>query len=172
MTDIHHSTKTTSHGDFERRDIRVAAVLYFLLGLAVAGVLAHFIVAGLYSWLEKRSEAQQPRLSPLVHNAPRDTRHLSVDYRDYLKQNFPSPQLEIDERTELDQVRLNEEQTLLTYGWVDQKAGTVRIPIERAMELIAQRGLPTRAQGEASATMPVAGSNPAGNEKGKKGKKK
>jgi hypothetical protein len=35
---------------------------------------------------------------------------------------------------------------LATYDWVDQKAGTVRIPIDRAMELIAQRGLPMRTQ--------------------------
>jgi hypothetical protein len=77
---------------------------------------------------------------------PQDTRHLSTDYKDYLNQNFPSPQLEIDERTQLDKVRLKEEETLATYGWVDQKAGVVRIPIERAMDLIAQRGLPTRTQ--------------------------
>jgi len=38
---------------------------------------------------------------------------------------------------------LKEEQTLNTYGWVDQKAGVVRIPIERAMQLIAERGLST-----------------------------
>ncbi len=33
-----------------------------------------------------------------------------------------------------------------SYGWVDQPAGVVRIPIDRAMELLAQRGLPTRPQ--------------------------
>ena len=33
-----------------------------------------------------------------------------------------------------------------SYGWVDQQAGVVRIPIDRAMELLAQRGLPTRPQ--------------------------
>jgi hypothetical protein len=44
---------------------------------------------------------------------------------------------------------------LATYDYIDQKAGTVRIPIDRAMDLIAQRGLPVRTQaafaGEASA---------------------
>ncbi len=34
----------------------------------------------------------------------------------------------------------DEEKALYSYGWVDEKAGTVRIPIERAMDLIAQRG--------------------------------
>ncbi len=30
------------------------------------------------------------------------------------------------------------------YAWVDQKAGVVRIPVERAMALVAERGLPAR----------------------------
>ncbi len=35
-----------------------------------------------------------------------------------------------------------EDLLLDNYSWVDQSQGKVRIPIERAMELIAQRGLP------------------------------
>ncbi len=56
---------------------------------------------------------------------------------------FPQPRLERNERLEINNFRLQEEQTLNSYGWVDQKAGVVRIPIDRAMQLIAQRGLPT-----------------------------
>ncbi len=44
---------------------------------------------------------------------------------------------------------MNEEKTLYSYGWVDE-TGTVRIPIERAMDLIVQRGLPVRPQGAGS----------------------
>jgi hypothetical protein len=146
MTNNPNPVKWSSNGAFERRDIRVSGVVWFLVGLAVAGVIITFVVNGFYHHLEARSEAEQAPVSPLVTNAPKDTRHLSTDYKDYLKQNFPSPQLEIDERTQLDQIRSKEEETLATYGWVDQKAGVVRIPIERAMDLIAQRGLPTRTQ--------------------------
>jgi hypothetical protein len=38
---------------------------------------------------------------------------------------------------------LREEQQLHSYGWVDQSAGSVHIPIDQAMQLIAERGLPT-----------------------------
>lgn len=145
-----HPVKWSGHGAFERRDIGISGVLWFLFGLAVAGVIITFVVNGIYHYLEKRTEAEQAPVSPLVTNAPKDTRHLPTDYRDYLKQNFPSPQLEIDERTQLDQIRLHEEDTLATYGWVDRQAGIVRIPIERAMDLIAQRGLPTRSQESAA----------------------
>ena len=59
---------------------------------------------------------------------------------------FPSPRLEVDERSQLNSIRLAEENTLHSYGWVDEKAGTVRIPIERAMDLLVRRGLPVRPQ--------------------------
>jgi hypothetical protein len=151
MSNPTHPANSSGNGGYERRDIGSAGVLYFLAGLAVAGFLVYFIVMGLYSYLEKRSEAEQVPVNPLVTNAPADTRKLSVDYKDYLKQNFPSPQLEIDERNQLDKIRTDEAQTLATYDYIDQKAGTVRIPIDRAMDLIAQRGLPVRAQAGAAA---------------------
>jgi len=37
-----------------------------------------------------------------------------------------------------------EQRTLTTYGWVDRNAGIVRIPIDEAMRLTTQRGLPAR----------------------------
>ena len=41
-----------------------------------------------------------------------------------------------------------QDQALESYDWVDQKSGIVHIPIEQAMDLIAQRGLPVLPQGE------------------------
>ncbi len=159
MSDPKHPANSNGHGDYERRDIGVASVLYFLAGLAVAGLAVYFIANGLFWYLDKRLEAEQPPVSPLVKNAPADTRRIPPQYKNneyekYLKEGFPSPQLEVNERTELNEIRLHEEDTLSTYGWVDQKAGTVHIPIDRAMDLLAQRGLPVRTQpgGESSPT--------------------
>jgi len=159
------------HGDYERRDIGSAGVLYFLLALAVAGVFVHFVVSGIYSYLDKRTEANQTPMSPLVTNTPTDTRHLPGDYKDYLKQNFPAPQLEIDERNQLDSIRINEAQVLSSYDYIDKNAGTVRIPIDRAMDLIAQRGLPLRTQG-ATVTGDAPPSPASGEPSKKKGNKK
>jgi hypothetical protein len=151
----HPNHAKSGHGDYERSDVDVAGVVYFLIGLAIACVLSYFIVRGLYAFLERHFEAEQTPVSPLVTNAPVDTRHLpqkyktdsqGADYEKYLNENFPAPQLETDERTQLNEIRLHEEDTLSTYDWLDQKAGTVRIPIDRAMDLLAQRGLPVRTQ--------------------------
>jgi hypothetical protein len=159
MPDEIHPANATGHGDYERSDIGAAGVLYFLAGLAIFAVIIHFVVAGVYDVLDKRTESQQAPVSPLVTNVPTDTRHLppqyktdakSTGYEKYLEQGFPAPQLEIDERTQLNRIRQDEAETLSTYGWVDQKAGTIRIPIDRAMDLIAQRGLPVRGQAGSS----------------------
>jgi len=156
MSNQLHPANPPGNGGYERSDIGTRGVLYFLAGLAVAGLLAYFVVAALYSYLEKRSEAQQAPVSPLVTNAPADTRHIppeyktdseSTDYEKYLKEKFPAPQVETDERGQLNDIRLKEEQTLNTYDYIDKNSGTVRIPIDRAMDLIAQRGLPVRAKG-------------------------
>src|SRR5207247_4662310 len=56
------------------------------------------------------------------------------------------PRFEKKDRLEIKDFRMQEEQTLNSYGWVDQQNGVVRIPIDRAMQLIAERGLPTRPQ--------------------------
>ncbi|HEX4039972.1 MAG TPA: hypothetical protein VHX37_18100 [Acidobacteriaceae bacterium] len=60
-----------------------------------------------------------------------------------LTQQFPSPRLQIDNGDQ-DLATLHEREDLLLdyYSWIDRSKGTVRIPIGRAMELIAQRGLP------------------------------
>ena len=158
-----HPVKTNGHADYERRDIGIPAVYDFLVGLAVALVLAYLAVSGFYQFLEKRAQADQTSMSPLVANTPSDTRRLppeyktdseGADYEKYLEKSFPAPQLETNARTEVNQVRLREEAILSSYDYVDKDAGTVRIPIDRAMDLLVQRGLPTREQ--RSDTTPLA----------------
>ncbi len=164
-----------AHGDYERKDISVAGILYFLVGLALACLFAFLLVRGLFWYLDRRFETDQPPMSPLVANAPTDTRRIPPEYNGnyekYLKQGFPAPQLEVNERTELNDERLREENTLSTYDWVDQKGGTVRIPIDRAMELLAQRGLPVRGQAAEPSAQPPAKAAPSKPQE-KKGSKK
>jgi hypothetical protein len=162
-----HIHNSTGHGDYERRDIGVAGILYFLAALAFAGLVAYFIVDGLYHYLDKRSAEQQAPVSPLVTNAPADSRHIT---KDYPQATFPDPKLEEDERGQLNGIRLTEEQTLSSYDYIDQKAGTIRIPIDRAMDLIAQRGLPVRAQVATAEPTSIQASRPSPAEK--KGTKK
>ena len=85
------------------------------------------------------------RKIPMKPPAETDTRELDAEkVTRRIERHFPSRFWKTDERNELTDVRLREEEELNSYGWVDQKAGIVHIPIERAMQLIAERGLPVR----------------------------
>jgi len=124
--------------EFEHQDLRPRAVYAFLIGLALMGILVFFLVWGLYDVIDAYQERHQPPQNPLVKSEA-DTRIVGPK----TIESFPQPRLERNERLEINDFRLQEEQTLYSYGWVDRQAGLVRIPIDRAMELVAQRGLPT-----------------------------
>jgi hypothetical protein len=54
----------------------------------------------------------------------------------------PAPRLQVAPRADLDRLRAAENRRLESYGWVDRDRGVVRIPIEQAMKLVHERGLP------------------------------
>ena len=56
----------------------------------------------------------------------------------------PEPRLQVSAPKDLKQYKAAQEEILNSYGWVDQKAGIVRIPIDRAMDILVQKGLPVR----------------------------
>jgi hypothetical protein len=51
----------------------------------------------------------------------------------------PQPHLQVDPPQDLAAHRSSKQRLLHEYGWVDQRAGRVRIPIDRAMDLMLQR---------------------------------
>jgi hypothetical protein len=70
---------------------------------------------------------------------------------------FPEPRLQTDDgNIEVSEMHAREDMMLDHYTWVDQQKQTVRIPIERAMQLLAQRGLPVEA---ATANAPAKGAD-------------
>lgn len=144
--------ESSKHPEFEQKDLSATGILSFLLGLAIFGVVIHFVLGGMYSALNNYQKTHQPPQNPLASTNYAGTREPSG--RDTLK--FPEPRLEINERTQLNGFRLDEEKKLNSYGWVDQKAGVVHIPIERAMQIVAQRGLPVRPQNANPAQAPSA----------------
>jgi hypothetical protein len=56
----------------------------------------------------------------------------------------PKPRLQVEPRVDLRELRAREEAKLHGYGWVDRNAGVVHIPIERAMDLVLEKGFPVR----------------------------
>jgi hypothetical protein len=114
---------------YEVRDANVKAILWFGLILAVVMVVVAVIIGLLYSFLDIRTLERAGPPPPLLEEA----------------QGLPpQPRLQRNPALDMRQMRAENEAILNSYGWIDKQAGIVRIPIERAMELTLERGLPTR----------------------------
>lgn len=122
---------------YERRDMTTRSVVAFLVGLGLFALLVHFSVRGLFDFADRYYVAHE-KAAPMARTSPDPHLVTPSDIN-----QFPEPRLETDERTEIFPFREGEEKHLHSYGWVDQKSGTMYIPIDRAMQLVAQRGLNT-----------------------------
>ena len=105
----------------------IREVIFTGVGLAAGTIIVCLAVIGLFRVLRTVETNPQP-----VYGNP-----VPVAFP-------PGPRLQEHPWMELQDLRKNEEQALTTYGWVNKDAGTVRVPIDRAMEMVVQKGLPVR----------------------------
>ena len=117
---------------YEPSDVRIGAVLGIAALLAAAVALSALLLGVLLGLFE----ASQPPPA----GSPLERTELVP----------PAPRLEARPQEELKQVRARESQLLQGYGWIDRDAAIARIPIERAMAILAERGWPDTS-GEAEA---------------------
>jgi hypothetical protein len=61
-----------------------------------------------------------------------------------VRQLPPEPRLQVEAPQDLKRYRADQDEILSSYGWIDQKAGIVRIPIDQAMDILLQKGYPVR----------------------------
>lgn len=113
---------------YERSDLNPRWVVAFGIGIVVATALAVLITAGMIYY---RATQHSKRELPL----PRLAREREIN---------PQPRLEVDAPKQLREMRAGEDARLSSYGWVDKDADIVRIPIDRAMDILASKGLPAR----------------------------
>ena len=123
-----HEPGSTSRGH-EDRDVAVRPMVWTAVLLVVCGGLIQVAVYMAMSHLERQRLETFAPASPLA--------------RERLVP--PAPRLQLSPAEDLQAMRARERQVLGSYGWVDRPHGVVRIPIERAMALIAQRVPATQA---------------------------
>ncbi|MCA1816432.1 MAG: hypothetical protein LC746_08525 [Acidobacteria bacterium] len=112
---------------YERRDVNARAILWIGVVMIVAAVVIHTAVWWLFDLFDRR-EAQKGRPPATLVQTQRPA--------------VPEPRLQTDAPADLNAMRETKKSELETYGWIDQQKGVVRIPVERAMEILVQRGLP------------------------------
>jgi len=144
MSETRPSVEAHPSPAHEVRDANVRSLMWFgvgILGLIIFG----FIVAelALHFFVGRRPikpptaffTQQQTPPPPLIQEHPGE------ELQDYLKQ---------------------QNQVLDSYGWVDRKAGIVRIPIDQAMDLLLQKGLPVRQPGQVTRSVSAPHTLPRG----------
>ena len=134
---------------YEASDVGVTGIVVFIVALAIFVVVGGVLCYGIGKVINARMNKEDGPNSKWTKTA--DVRQLgnfpsSPELRDKvteITQSFPTPRVQSDDgNQDVADLHAREDLLLSNYTWVDESKGTVRIPIERAMELIAQRGLP------------------------------
>ena len=109
----------------ETTDVNVWAIGKFAIGLVIVCVVSIGLLFGLLKFFQSREETS-------VANTVEPAKL------------FPEPQLQKTPLLDLKAIRAEEDKLLNGYAWVDAPKGVVRIPVDRAIEVLAKRGLPSR----------------------------
>lgn len=155
MSDTSHHHAPT--GDSVEHDaVSFSGIGWFVVILTGTVLVCQLLVWGFYEWFDyrvtradaPRAATAEPPTSPVIEGG----RVVSG------AESTPRPSLLVDEPAALREYRTRQIEAQDNYGWVDQAAGTVRLPIERAKDLVLERGLPVRPAPAAptSAPAPVA----------------
>ena len=138
-----------SSAGYEQSDVRVTGIVVFLTALAifvaVTGILCYGIGKVINAELNKEdgptskwAKTAEVRELGNLPSSPALQNKMAE-----LTRQFPSPRVQTDDgNQDVADLHAREDLLLDHYTRVGGKPGQVRIPIERAMELIAQRGLP------------------------------
>jgi hypothetical protein len=123
---------TPAGAQYEHTDIDPSMGYRFAVWLALAMLVSVGVVYGAFWAFEGQREARDAAAQqfPLAAGVEKDP---------------PLPRLQTQPFKDIYQLREGENERLETYGWVDKEGGIVRMPIERAMELVVERAMPARA---------------------------
>ena len=145
---------------YERSDVGVTGILVFVVALTIFVVVGGVLCYGIGKVINARMNKEDGPNSKWTKTV--DVRQLgnfpsSPELQNKMAeitQTFPTPRVQSDDgNQDVADLHTREDLLLSNYTWVDESKGTIRIPIERAMELIAQRGLPVAQPVQAQALM-------------------
>lgn len=117
------SPHATAHED---TDVNVRALNIFMMCLVGSLVVTGIVVFVQYRLFERMARENDPPESPRAEE----------------RVASPGPGLQINELSDGQAFQAEQKAELARTGWVSKDEKLVRIPIERAMELVAKNGLP------------------------------
>lgn len=122
MSTAHHPLpKKNGHGGgYEKQDVGFRFAMVFVSALIAAVVVVLIFLV----WFYRMVAPAPPQQATTTRRLP------------------PGPVLQANPAVDMAKFRQREEQKVSSYGWVDRNAGIAKVPVQRAMEMVAERGLP------------------------------
>jgi hypothetical protein len=138
----------TEHTDFESPTegdgVSYRGIVWFIVVLVITVLVCQVLVWGLFRVTETyRLNRPEIVRAPLAAPAAQPTIDAGQIHRGP-EAMASGPVLLVDEPLVLEQFRAREEALLHSYGWANQAAQTVRVPIDRAKDLLLERGIAVR----------------------------
>jgi hypothetical protein len=138
---MHHTPQASDDGPppieegHEPSEIKLRAIIIFAVVFVAVAIVVEVAMVGVMG-LFKVQDAEQVKSKPRL-------------LEDKTGQ-FPPPNLQLNTTAEMLNFRQAESESITSYGWVDEKDGIAHIPIDRALQIVTERGLP-KAPPEAAA---------------------
>jgi hypothetical protein len=168
-----HIKRDSEHPGYEVQDVNVGGIITFIAGLAGSLVIFFvfcFVMGKAINYgLEKQDGARDQwhrmtgNMGDAAHGEKRENLKSNAQIEQQqlaqMAQQFPTPRLETDDGNQ-DVADLHAREDLLLDFYSTSQDGTTRIPVEKAMELIVQRGLPKPANAPAQPQQLMAGERP------------
>ncbi len=123
-----HHKHNSSHEGYEKTDAKPVPLILFTVGLAILCIISFLSMAIMFKVMENYENAKD-----VPSGYVRDSRWTA-----------PGVQLEVHPSRLIEELHRLEKEQLTTYAWIDPVAGKVRIPVERAIQLMAGKGFPHR----------------------------
>jgi hypothetical protein len=123
----HDGNPGVSH---ETRDVDVFQISAFGIGLLLSCIVVVFAMWAMFDFLFKREDSKNANnpAAAMMKERPKLP---------------PEPRLQAEPKIELKDLRADEDAILNSYGWIDPNKGIVRIPIDQAIDIMAQK-LPSK----------------------------
>jgi hypothetical protein len=128
----------TRSGGYEKSDASPRGLLYFALITAGILILTALSLIWLFHYFQRTQNPGSFIPAPFAGTRPLP----------------PPPRIQPDPGVDMQSYRESQQNFLNTYGWIDRQNGIARMPIDRAMELILKRGLPTRTTSKQQGSSP------------------
>lgn len=150
--DTHYDPLRNPQVDYERSDLSARGILWFLIGLFIAGFFIELVLWGMFHFMA-RTEAlfPQPQLNPMLRAEqaqkappPAGTRSILQNSPAVNMNVFPEPRLQTNDAAEMSRFVESEQALLNVKQPFADPSGAIHIPISLAMQEIVERGLPVR----------------------------